>query len=231
MSRVDAKGWQHYWQEHGDGRGVFPVLAARYRRHVISRAVRHYFSRYFRDEPRRVYLHAGCGSGESDNRIGFERSTFVLMDLAPQALVVARRKTTLPNVHLVVGDIFRPPFRPGTVDGIWNLGVMEHFYEPDVRRAFEALATVLKPGARCLIFWPPRYGATVIGLGAILIVANRIFRRKMQFFPDEVSRFWTRSWAQRLLRPSGLVAERAHFSIRDFFTYVVLVVSKPAHRA
>lgn len=191
---------------------------------LIARAVRHYFRRYFADESGRVYLHAGCGSGESDGRIGFERSTFVLMDIAPEALAIARRKTRLPNAHVVVGDIFRPPFRPGSIDGIWNLGVMEHFHEPDISRAFAALAPTLKPGGRGLIFWPPRYGSSVIGLGAVLFVTNTLLRRKVQFFPDEVSRFWTRSWVQRLLRPSGLLIERTHFAIRDLFTYVVLVV-------
>ena len=206
------------------------MLAKIYRRQVISRAVRHWFRRYFQDEPGRVYLHAGCGSGESDGRIGFEQATFVLMDLAPEALAIARARTSFRRVHFVTGDIFRPPFRPGSIDGMWNLGVMEHFHEPEITEAFEAIAPILKPGGRGLIFWPPRYGASVIGLGAVLVIANRILRRRMQFFPDEVSRFWTRGWAQRLLRPSGLTAERTHFSIRDLFTYVVLVIRRSAER-
>jgi SAM-dependent methyltransferase len=149
------------------------------------------------------------------------------MDIAPGALAIARARTNLPNARFVVGDIFRPPFRPATIDGIWNLGVMEHFHEPDIERAFAALAPAMRPGSRGLIFWPPRYGSSVIGLGAVLFVLNQVLRRKVQFFPDEVSRFWTRSWAERLLRPSGLIAERTHFSIRDLFTYVVLVIRRP----
>ncbi|MBM4433549.1 MAG: class I SAM-dependent methyltransferase [Chloroflexi bacterium] len=195
---------------------------------LIARAVRHWFRRYFADEAGKVYLHAGCGSGESDGRIGFERATFVLMDIAPDALRIARARTNLPNAVFVVGDIFRPPFRPGTIDGVWNLGVMEHFHEPGIERAFAALAPVMRPGSRGLIFWPPRYGSSVIGLGLVLFVLNQVLRRRVQFFPDEVSRFWTRSWAQRLLRPSGLIAERTHFSVRDLFTYVVLVIRRPA---
>lgn len=230
MRGTGAKGWDDYWQESAEARGIFPVVAKLYRRLLIARAVRHWFRRYFIDEPGRVYVHAGCGSGESDARIGFERATFVLMDIAPEALVIARRKTTLPNAHFVVGDIFRPPFRAGTLDGLWNLGVMEHFLEPDISRAFAALAPAMRPGARGLIFWPPRYGSSVIGLGAILFLMNTLLRRHVQFFPDEVSRFWTRSWAQRLLGPSGLTAERTHFSIRDLFTYVVLVIRRSPER-
>lgn len=204
------------------------MLAKIYRRQLISRAVRHWFRRYFRDTTGSIYLHAGCGSGGSDGRIGFQQATFVLMDLAPEALAIARARTKLPNVHFVTGDIFHPPFRLAAFDGMWNLGVMEHFHQHEVADAFVALAPVLKLGAGGLVFWPPRYGASVIGLGAILFVANTILRRKLRFFPDEVSRFWTRSWAQRLLRPSGLIAESARFAIRDLFTYVVLVVRKPA---
>lgn len=226
--RDTGLSWDEYWQRSASGGGLYAAIAKVYRRSLISRAVRHYFHRYFTDEPGRVYLHAGCGSGESDSRIGFERATFVLMDISYEALRIARKKTTLPNVRLVCGDIFHPPFRDAAIDGTWNLGVMEHFHEPDIQRIFAALARVLKPGARALIFWPPKYGFSVIGLNAFLFVVNRFRSRPMRLYPDEVSRFWTRSWAARLLAPTGLSVPKTHFGIRDFFTYVVMVARKPA---
>ena len=227
MTAPKGKDWSEYWDEAAEDKGLYAVIAKFYRRSLISRAVHHYFRRYFADDPGKVYLHAGCGSGESDNRIGFKQATFVLLDLSPEALRIARARTTLPNVHLVAGDIFRPPFRPASIDGLWNLGVMEHFHEPEISRIFEALGPALKPNARCLIFWPPHYGTSVVGLNALLFVTNRIFRRRLQLQPDEVARYWSKGWAQRLMRASGLVVERSHFSWRDFWTYVILVVTKP----
>ena len=124
------------------------------------------------------------------------------------------------------GDLFAPPFRANVFDGAWNLGVMEHFTAPDIERLFVALARVLRPGGRALIFWPPKYGLSVIALAATSKVLNALRRSPLQLYPDEVSLFTTAGRARRLLRPARLALERTHFGIRDLFTYVVLVASK-----
>lgn len=224
---VTSKEWDHYWRDSAaKRRGPYALIAAFYRRFLIAGSVRHFFHRYFADEPGRIYVHAGCGSGESDRDIGFKKATFVLMDISPEALRIARGKTTLPSPYLVCGDIFHPPFRTGSIDGIWNLGVMEHFEEPQVTEIFGALARIVKPRAPMLVFWPPRYGLSVIALTSFLFVTNRVLRLNLQLYPDEVSRYASRGWATRLLAPAGLVIEKAHFGIRDLFTYVVLVATK-----
>lgn len=220
--------WDRYWEDSALDRGRFAVIAKLYRRHVISRAVRHYFRRYFGDRAGARYLHAGCGSGESDRRIGYKNATFILLDISPQALKIARATTDLPNVHFVCGDVFAPPFRTAAIDGVWNLGVMEHFHEPDIRRIFTGLERVLKPGALGLVFWPPVFGSSVIGLGALQYVAQTIFQRRMQFFPDEVSLFRSGRVVRRLLAHTGLRLERVHFSVRDLFTYALVVVRRSA---
>jgi dolichol-phosphate mannosyltransferase len=223
---VRGKSWDDYWRDSAADRSLFSVVAKQYRRFLISPSVRHFFRRYFRDEPGRLYLHAGCGSAESDRRIGYTRASFVLLDISPEALKIAKRNATNPNVHLVCGDIFHPPFRDATFDGIWNLGVMEHFHAPEIERIFAALGRILKPGARCLIFWPPRYGLSVLALTSFLRIANAVRRTPLHLYPDEVSLFSSTGWVRGLLRLAGLAVERTHFGVRDLFTYVVLVASK-----
>ena len=222
----DRKSWDDYWRDSATDRSLYAVIAKQYRRFFISPSVRHFFRRYFRDEPGRMYLHAGCGSAESDRRIGYARASFVLLDSSPEALKIARRGATNPNVHLVCGDIFQPPFRDAAFDGIWNLGVMEHFPTPEIERIFAALGRTLKPGARCLIFWPPTYGLSVIALTSFLRVANTVRRTPLRLYPDEVSLFASAEWARGLLASGGLAIERTHFGIRDLFTYVVVVANK-----
>jgi len=222
----EAKSWDDYWRDSAADRSLFAVVARQYRRFLISPSVRHFFRRYFRDEPGRIYLHAGCGSAESDRRIGYTRASFVLLDSSTEALKIARRYATSPNVHLVCGDIFHPPFRDATFDGIWNLGVMEHFQVNEIERIFAALGRTLKTGARCLIFWPPTYGLSVIALTSFLRVANAIRRTPLRLYPDEVSLFSSSEWARSLLGVAGLAIERTHFGIRDLFTYVVVVLAK-----
>lgn len=221
-----AKSWDDYWRDSAADRSLFAIIARQYRRFLISPSLRHFFRRYFRDEPGRIYLHAGCGSAESDRRIGYASASFVLLDSSTEALKLARRGATSPNVHLVCGDIFHPPFRDAAFDGIWNLGVMEHFQATEIERAFAALGRTLKIGARCLIFWPPTYGLSVIALSSFLRVANAVRRTPLRLYPDEVSLFSSAQWATGLLRAAGLAIERTHFGIRDLFTYVVVVIAK-----
>jgi len=226
MQETRGKDWDQYWKDSDKNSGLFDVIAKFYRRFIISPTVRHYFHRYFVDAPGRVYVHAGCGSAESDNRIGFTRSRLVMMDISTKGLAIARRKTKHTGAHFVCGDIFHPPFKDGAVDGIWNLGVMEHFYEPEITQIFGEFGRVLKPGGRCLIFWPPCYGLSVIVLTTFLFFANSIRKKPLVLYPDEVSRFRSKSWAKGFATPAGLQVDRAHFGIRDVFTYVILVMSK-----
>ena len=231
--RVGAHGksWDEYWLDSAAERSLFSVIAKQYRRFLIAPSVRHFFRRYFRDETGRLYLHAGCGSAESDRRIGYSSAAFVLLDISSEALKIAKRNATNPNVHLVCGDIFHPPFRDGTFDGAWNLGVMEHFHAPDIERIFGALARVLKPGGRFLVFWPPRYGLSVLVLTSFLRVANAVRREPLHLYPDEVSLFSSTAWVRSLLRRTSFAIDRTHFGLRDLFTYVVLVATRAGDRS
>ena len=103
---------------------------------------------------------------------------------------------------------------------------MEHFYEPEITRIFQALSRVVKPNGTCLIFWPPKYGLSVITLTSFLFFANLFRKTPLVLYPDEVSRFSSKGWAQRLLAPAGLAVRQAHFGPRDAFTYVIMMAQK-----
>ena len=230
MPEVRGKNWDQYWIDSGKSKGLFEIIAKFYRRYIIAPAVQYYFQRYFQDTLGRVYLHAGCGSSESDNLIRFTHARFVLMDISLEGLKIARQKSTLPNAWFVCGDIYHPPFKSDVVDGIWNLGVMEHFYEDEITRICQALSRPLRPGGRCLLFWPPVYGLSVIVLTSFLWIVNKLRRKPLVLYPDEVSRFVSKSWAQKLTQPADLEVERAHFGLRDMFTYVILILAKRSGR-
>jgi SAM-dependent methyltransferase len=202
MPEVRGKDWDQYWVDSRKSKGLFEIIAKFYRRYIISPAVRHYLHKYFHDEPGRLYLHAGCGSSESDNRIGFEHAKFVLMDISVEGLKIARQKSKLRSAYFVCGDIYNPPFKTGTLDGVWNLGVMEHFKEDEITRIFQSLRRPLKEDGRCLIFWPPRYGLSVLTLTSFLCVMNKLRKKPLVLYPDEISRFWTKRWAPPNARTS-----------------------------
>jgi len=223
-----GKSWDEYWRDSAQDRSLFAVIAKLYRRFLISPAVRHYFRKYFRDEPGRRYLHAGCGSAESDRRIGFTRASLVLMDISREALLIAKRESKAPNVHLVCGDIFRPPFREASFDGVWNLGVMEHF---DPNQAAEILAEfrrVLRPGHVAILFWPPNFGSSRWILAPIERLLTWRRGRTFRFFPDEVNRLRSRGHALAIMKAADLEPIAADFTFRDCFIHLVAVGRKPS---
>ncbi len=102
-----------------------------------------------------IVLDAGCGMGRY-LRVAAEGTPRRLIGLDLSGAVFAARDVTreLPGVEVVQGDLLRPPFVAGTFDQIYSLGVLDH--TPDPRAAFLALARLLKPGGRIVIWVYPR---------------------------------------------------------------------------
>ncbi len=98
-------------------------------------------------------LDAGCGMGRYLRiaATGHPR-LLVGMDLSEAAHAAADVTADVDSapILLVRGDLLRPPFGPDTFDHIYSLGVLDH--TPDPRRAFLALARLLKPGGRIVIW-------------------------------------------------------------------------------
>lgn len=102
----------------------------------------------------RLVLDAGCGMGRYLRVAAGAGARVVGLDLS-WSLRAARELTAgLPGVRLVRGDLLRPPLAAGTFDHIYSLGVLDH--TPDPRRAFLALAGLLKPGGRLVVWVYPR---------------------------------------------------------------------------
>ena len=100
-------------------------------------------------------LDAGCGMGRY-LRIAAEGGPARLVGLDLSGAVHAARDVTngTPNVSVVQGDLLRPPFAPNSFDHIYSLGVLDH--TPDPRCAFLALAKLLKPGGRIVVWVYPK---------------------------------------------------------------------------
>ncbi|MGQ0736661.1 MAG: class I SAM-dependent methyltransferase, partial [Acidobacteriota bacterium] len=98
----------------------------------------------------RIGLDGGCGFGRSLFYAASFGAEMIGLDLS-EAIEAARENTGhLPNVHLVQGDIFRPPVRPQALDFVYSIGVLHHL--PDPRKGFLSLAKLLKPGAPMFVW-------------------------------------------------------------------------------
>ena len=128
----------------------------------------------------------------------------------------------------MLGSIMDTGFREGSFDGVYNLGVMEHFEQDDIEKILRELHRVLKAGGKVVLFWPPVYGLSVMALHVIHFILNRILRKNIRLHPDEPTKVTTPKQVSAWLDRSGLKLESFSFGVRDLFTYAVIVASKPA---
>jgi SAM-dependent methyltransferase len=108
----------------------------------------------------RCVLDAGCGMGRY-LRIAAESSARLIVGVDLSLAVDAAHDSTrgLNNVAILRGDLLRLPFPASSFDLIYSLGVIDH--TPDPRAAFLALARLLKPGGRIVVWVYPRERAIV----------------------------------------------------------------------
>jgi SAM-dependent methyltransferase len=215
--------WTRHWSELGSDRRLFGRIASLVRRVLLSRAVRHYSSRFFR--PRGVFVEAGCGTGESAARIQRLDRKLVGVDFTLAALVLARREGSYHS--LLCADVFHLPFRDSSVAGVWNLGVMEHFAPPAVLAVLHELERILVPGGTVLLFWLPSFGLSRWVLAPLEWLRSRLAGREIRFFPDEINRLSSRRAGRRELARAGLAPLRVDFSPRDGFNHLILVARRP----
>jgi SAM-dependent methyltransferase len=108
-------------------------------------------------------LDAGCGFGRHMVYAAEYGARMVGLDFSA-AIDTARRNTCqLDSVHLVQGDLYRLPFRPGVFDFAYSFGVLHHL--PDPEAGFRALLPAVKPGGAVFV-WV--YSTARAGMNAAL---------------------------------------------------------------
>jgi SAM-dependent methyltransferase len=94
----------------------------------------------------KLLLEVGCGAGRFLDIAANNDCTVVGMDITSAVDAARTTATGRRNVHLVQASIYHPPFRPGTFDGCYCLGVIQH--TPDPEAATGMLPKLVKPGGR-----------------------------------------------------------------------------------
>jgi SAM-dependent methyltransferase len=152
------------------------------------------------------------------------------VDISPNA-VAKYLASHGAQAECMVMDIFHLSHLGRRFDGLYNLGVMEHFEADQIRQILAEFHRTLKPGGRLVLFWPPVYGLSVIALKVIHFVLNHVLRRNVQLHPPEPSKVRSRRQIQELLDESDFDLKSFSFGIRDAFTYAVIVAAKRPARS
>ena len=216
--------WDKYWDSKGRAveRSAYDIIASFYRNYLIKPTLNHFIRKTF--SPHAELIHAGCGGGEVDTDV-VRYAKVTAVDISPNA-VAKYLASHGAQAECIVMDIFRLSHLGRRFDGLYNLGVMEHFQEDQIRQILAEFNRTLKPGGRLLLFWPPVYGLSVMALKIIHFVLNQVLRRNVQLHPPEPSKVRSRRQIQKLLGDSNFDLESFSFGVRDAFTYAIIVAAK-----
>lgn len=94
--------------------------------------------------PGLLVLDAGCGNGRFMDQAAQTGAEVIGIDLGWGVYSASEHLRSLPNAHVVRGDLFRLPFADDTFDRILSIGVLQH--TGDAGAAFDSMVRTLRPG-------------------------------------------------------------------------------------
>ena len=98
----------------------------------------------------KLVLDVGCGMGRFMEVVTKYGGEVVGFDLSFAVEAAFENLGSNPNCHVIQADVFELPFKPGTFDYIYSIGVLHH--TPDTKKAFEQLVPLLKRGGKIAIW-------------------------------------------------------------------------------
>lgn len=198
--------WDSFWEE--SSKNYFGKIASFYRKTFISRFVKIFCDKHFPSTG--VLLEAGCGKAETSFRIPKRNRIFIACDISLIPLTMIKNK----NIDIKLqADIFNLPIRNESLDGIYNVGVMEHFTFEENVQILKEFKRVLKRNGKIILFWPWKY--------CWVEIVSKI----KPLFPESPSMFGSFDF-NKLLSKAGLRLVEEKLSIIDGFIHKAVVLSK-----
>src|SRR3989344_2806915 len=218
-----AQEWDSYWSKKNKvSNSVYDLVAKFYRKYIMVDMFDYFMKKNCSSGSK--LLHAGCGGGYADACLeGY--AEVIALDNSSNALE-RYQKNNGNKFQIVLGDIFGLPFEEKSFDGIYNLGVMEHFKEDEIQRILSEFKRILRDDGKLVIFWPPTFGSTTNTLDALHFMLNTILRRNVRLHPPEVSRINSKKHATEIFSKAGFSVVDYYFGVKDLFTQVVIVAKK-----
>jgi SAM-dependent methyltransferase len=217
------KEWDKYWtKKKTTSQMLYRTVAKLYRDLIIKRALNFFINSEFRSGAR--LLHAGSGAGQVDRDLVI-RFNITALDISAEALKLYKLRNG-SKAKTLKASIFAIPAKASTFDGIYNLGVMEHFTREEDEKILQELRRVLKPNGKIVLFWPPKYGPTVLFLNSTHFILNNILKRNIRLHPEEISLVDSKKQVEQILKKTGFKLQKFYFGPKDLFTHCIIVAKK-----
>lgn len=215
--------WDAYWAvQKSTGGLMYDLAAVFYRKVFFKKALSFFVKKYFRRGAR--VLHAGCGSGQVDTDVS-NVIDITALDITVSALN-AYKKIHKDKCRIMHGSILEIPAEDKTYDGIYNLGVMEHFTEEEIQKILSEFNRVLKSQGKIILFWPFEFGLSVVFMKCVHYILNNVLKKNKKMHPDEITRVKSKKDIARILKKANFEMTEFYFGIKDFFTHAVIVARK-----
>lgn len=224
----EQKEWDSYWKKKKNkSQTAYRVIAKLYRQLIIKRILNSFIEKNFKKGA--SLLHAGAGTGQVDEDI-INSYKITALDISKEAIKLYKL-TNGEKAKLIQGSIFDVPAASATFDGIYNLGVMEHFTKEENIKILKEFRRILKTNGKIVLFWPPRFGLTVIFLNSLHFVLNNILKRNIRLHPEEISLAKSKKHVKEILNTAGFKLTEFYFGPADLFTHYVIVAKKTTNHS
>src|SRR5205823_3694072 len=104
------------------------------------------------------------------------------VDISTEALRIYSRNNPQAS-ELKHASIFDLPTANESFDGVYNLGVVEHFTHDEIRGMLREFHRVLRPDGKVVIFWPHHRATSVIVLGLAHRMLNDVLKKNTRLHP------------------------------------------------
>ncbi|MFH1331686.1 MAG: class I SAM-dependent methyltransferase [archaeon] len=207
MIKNNESNWNAHWKNLN--RSFLNKVFVFFRANVIANDVAKSLDENFPHDG--VFLDSGSGTSQTSVKIPKRGRKFVAMDIAD---IIFHDQPKIVD-YRVNGDVLRLPFRDNSLDGIWNVGLMEHFRQGELDVILNEFNRVLKRGGKAVLFWPPRYGPV-----ALLIRFLSVFR----MFPEEPSLIKSKRWVKGVVERNGFSLVDVKWPLRGALIHHTVVI-------
>jgi dolichol-phosphate mannosyltransferase len=220
----DPQDWDAYWERKSRKSNIaYDFIATLYRVLFIRPNLKRAITRTF--PPGARLLHAGCGGGQVDQPLQ-DIMQITALDISAAAL--RQYKKNNPHAFAVKhGSILNLPFPDASFDGVYNLGVMEHFTETQILQILAECRRVIVPGGKIVIFWPHHRAPSVYVLNFAGWFFNSLLKRNVQFHPAEISLLRGKEQVQQIISKAQMNMIGYKLGPSDLFIQAVIVAQKP----
>jgi SAM-dependent methyltransferase len=215
--------WSKHWYDLNKRGSLFGQFCRAYRILIRAKTLNSFFERYFPKTG--VFVECGSGSSQTSSRILKSERLLYALDISREALEEATKVRVLDG--FVKADIKKLPFKEGSIDGIWNLGVIEHYKPDDRETILGEFHWAMKPGGTLLMFWPSWHALDKYILGILQAFFGLFLGRDFRFFPDEPCRLGSKKEGIDIMTSMGFTDCEVHFPMGDLFTEYVVICKKP----